>query len=229
MRTLLSQNTTDITSMRAFVSLKEKFPTWEEVLAAPDAVVEEAIRVGGLAAIKTARMKAILQTLVDERGACCMEWLRQESTEAVKAFLGQFKGIGPKTMSCVLMFNLCRPEFPVDTHVHRITASLGWCPQKFSREESYEHLNARVPDDCKFNLHVLLVEHGKICAACSKSGRGVDAVACPLAELKRGKKGGGKVSGKRKAADEKESKSPKAVKVEGAAAAAGTEDEKVPL
>ena len=34
-RTILSQNTTDVTSHRAFASLKEAFPTWEEVLGAP--------------------------------------------------------------------------------------------------------------------------------------------------------------------------------------------------
>jgi len=27
---------------------------------------------------------------------------------------------------------------------------------------AYEHLNRRVPDACKFDLHVLLVEHGKV-------------------------------------------------------------------
>ena len=27
---------------------------------------------------------------------------------------------------------------------------------------TYEHLNRTVPDQCKFDLHVLLVEHGKV-------------------------------------------------------------------
>ena len=34
-RTILSQNTTDITSARAFASLKQLFPTWEQVQSAP--------------------------------------------------------------------------------------------------------------------------------------------------------------------------------------------------
>jgi endonuclease III len=45
-----------------------------------------------------------------------MEYLREMSTEAVKAELSRFKGVGPKTISCVLMFNMQRHEFPVDTH-----------------------------------------------------------------------------------------------------------------
>lgn len=34
-RTILSQNTTDVNSHRAFASLKEAHPTWQSVLEAP--------------------------------------------------------------------------------------------------------------------------------------------------------------------------------------------------
>lgn len=184
-RTMLSQNTTDITSMRAFKTLKERFPTWEGVLEAPNEEIEDAIRVGGLAAIKCERIKALLTTVKEERGKICLEWLRNEQTETVKAFLSRFKGVGPKTISCVLMFCLHRDEFPVDTHVHHITKALNWCPQTCSREQAYEHLNVLVPDAVKYDLHVLLVKHGKVCSSCSKNGRGVKD--CPLVEFKRSK------------------------------------------
>lgn len=64
----------------------------------------------------------ILQTLLEERPKDCkdgepsMEYLRQLTTEEIKAELGRFKGVGPKTIACVLMFTLAREEFPVDTH-----------------------------------------------------------------------------------------------------------------
>jgi endonuclease-3 len=44
-RTLLSQNTTDKTSARAFATLKERFPDWQAVRHAPMADVADAIRV----------------------------------------------------------------------------------------------------------------------------------------------------------------------------------------
>lgn len=44
-RTLLSQNTTDATSGRAFATLKQRFPGWDAVLRAPPADVADAIRV----------------------------------------------------------------------------------------------------------------------------------------------------------------------------------------
>ena len=160
--TILSQNTTDTNSHRAFAILKHRFPTWDAVRTAKPTKVEDAIRCGGLAEIKVSRIQVILNTLVEERGECSMEYLRDMPDDEVKAELSRFKGVGPKTVSCVLMFCLKRADFPVDTHVWKIAKDLGWIPKGAGREEAYEHLNRRVPDDCKFDLHVLLVEHGKV-------------------------------------------------------------------
>ena len=43
-RTILSQNTTDVTSLRAFRELKTRFPTWQAVRVAPASAVSDAIR-----------------------------------------------------------------------------------------------------------------------------------------------------------------------------------------
>ena len=48
---------------------------------APPAVIEEAIRPGGLAAIKTGRIQLILDTLHRERGECSLEHLHAMSDE----------------------------------------------------------------------------------------------------------------------------------------------------
>ena len=160
--TILSQNTTDATSAVAFANLKRAFPTWEAVRVADPRPVEAAVKCGGLAEIKVRRIQVILNTLHEERGAACMEYLREMDDEAVKRELSRFKGVGPKTVSCVLMFCLKRPDFPVDTHVWKIAMTLGWIPKSATRDTAYEHLNRRVPDACKFDLHVLLVEHGKV-------------------------------------------------------------------
>lgn len=74
--TILSQNTTDSNSHRAFGILKARFPTWESVRVAKPKLVEDAIKSGGLAEIKVTRIQVILNTLVEERGQACMEYLR---------------------------------------------------------------------------------------------------------------------------------------------------------
>ena len=55
--TLLSQNTSDANSGRAFSHLLQRFPDWQAMLAAPTAEIEDAIRPGGLAPTKAPRLK----------------------------------------------------------------------------------------------------------------------------------------------------------------------------
>lgn len=178
-RTILSQNTTDATSARAFAELKRRFPTWPAVLQAPAASVADSIRVGGLADRKAAVVQAMLKAVKAETGDCELEHVRGWETEKARAYLTAFNGVGPKTASCVLAFALGRPDFPVDTHVHRIaTAVLGWAPKSATRDTAHVHLNGRVPDAVKVRLHVLLVEHGKRCPVCG-GGRGLEG-GCTL-------------------------------------------------
>ena len=84
--------------------------------------------------------------------------------------LVRFKGVGPKTVACVMMFCLARDEFPVDTHVWRISKNLGWVPAKANREDTYRHMNIRVPADircftcgavlCSSNLSMVHLSRG---------------------------------------------------------------------
>lgn len=105
-----------------------------------------------------------MQTVVEERGLAepSMEHLWDMDTDAVKAELGRFKGVGPKTISCVLMFTMRRGEFPVDTHVWKLAIKLGWVPKNATRETTYDHLNHKIPEPLKYDMHCLLVEHGKV-------------------------------------------------------------------
>ena len=171
--TILSQNTTDANAKAAFASLKRKFPGgWNEVVSCEDlGELEAAIRVAGLAKTRAAWIRSILRTVKEERGEPSLEYLRSMTDDEVKRDLRRFKGMGPKTISCVLLFALGRAEFPVDTHVLRISQKLGWVSQKATRESAYDYLNKVVPADVKLDLHCLLVTHGKICHRCAANGR----------------------------------------------------------
>ena len=163
-RTILSQNTTDATSAVAFANLKAVLPTWIEVLHAEEGVAEEAVRCGGLADVKMARVRTILTQILSERpeqSEPSLEFLHDWQNDDIKKYLGAMKGVGPKTISCVLMFTMGRAEFPVDTHVWKLAMKLGWVPKSASREVTYDLLNRMVPDQIKYDLHVLLVQHGK--------------------------------------------------------------------
>jgi len=190
--TMLSQNTTAANQNRAFASLKKTFPTWEEVANEKNTTrIEESIRVASLAQIRAERMLAMLQTIQKEKGSAHFEYLHSYDSNEIIKELSRFKGMGPKTISCVLLFALGKADFPVDTHVLRIAKMMNWIPQSFSREAAYEYLNSVVPDEYKLDLHCLLVTHGKMCVKCAARGKPQfppkEAWVCPMASIKSGK------------------------------------------
>jgi adenine-specific DNA glycosylase len=115
---------------------------------------------------KSGIIQGLLNQVYEERdGELSLEHLRDLSTEEAKQELTKYKGIGPKTASCVLMFNMKRADFPVDTHVHRVSTRLGFV-RGTTREQTYAFMNATMPDEIKRDMHVLLIRHGKqICKA----------------------------------------------------------------
>lgn len=182
-QTILSQNTTNANSTRAMQMLQRRFGgNWQRVWQAPLQQVSQAIACGGLGTIKAQRIKKILDTTLAERGTFSLDHLHTLSDEMAHKALMLFDGVGPKTASCVLLFCLGRDSFAVDTHVFRIAKLLGWIPKSASREQAYLHLDARVPQPLKYDLHVLLVRHGKCCVRCAPNNRPQFAPKgpCPL-------------------------------------------------
>lgn len=190
--TMLSQNTTDANSKAAYKNLKKHFPTWDSVAECHNIrKIEDAIRVAGLAKTRAERIRTMLRIVKDERGCASLDYISKLDDYGVKKELSRFKGLGPKTISCVLLFALGRPEFPVDTHVLRISQKMGWVGSSASREGAYDYLNRTIPDDVKMNLHCLLVFHGKICHRCAANGRPQfppkdgKRLSCPLVNVNK--------------------------------------------
>jgi endonuclease-3 len=159
--TILSQNTNDTNSGRAYASLRQRFPSWQAVLAADGQDLAEAIRVGGLANVKAPRIQQILRRVRDERGALSLDFLDAMTVAEAREYLLTLPGVGPKTAACVLLFSLHKPALPVDTHVHRVSQRLGLTPLKTSAEKAHELLEALVPADLYYPFHLLLIEHGR--------------------------------------------------------------------
>jgi len=164
--TVLSQHTSDINSERAFAQLKELFPSWERVAAAPVGQVADAIRCGGIADQKARRIQQILAAIEDREGRINLDRLDDLDDAAVAAYLESLPGVGPKTAACVLTFALGRAAFPVDTHVHRMAVRLGWIPAKTTADQAHRLLGPRVPPDIRYDLHLALITHGRqVCRA----------------------------------------------------------------
>jgi endonuclease-3 len=173
-QTILSQNTSDANSSRAFESLRQRFPTWRQCLDAPVKQVEAAIRAGGLAGIKSRRIQRILRQILREHGALSLEFIRHTPLEQARHYLQRLDGVGPKTAACVLMFGYNRPALPVDTHVHRVARRLGLIADHTTAEAAHALLEKACPPRLIYPFHVLMVEHGRrtcrarapVCSAC---------------------------------------------------------------
>ena len=179
--TILSQNTNDINRDRAYLKLRERFPTWEEVRDADEAEVINAIRPAGLGNQKGPRIQNILREITRQRGDLDLEFLKELSVSDAEEWLLGFKGVGPKTASIVIQFSLGKPAFPVDTHIYRVTGRLGLRPEGMNADQSHKHLAAIFPTDSYFAAHLNLIRHGReICQA-----RRVDCENCRLNDLCR--------------------------------------------
>ena len=163
---LLSQNTSDANSERAFANLVAEFGDWKRVMQANADSIAEAIAAGGLNRVKAPRIKAILEQVQNDRGALDLMFLKDMPLEEARAWLESLPGVGPKTAACVLLFSLGRPALPVDTHVYRVSQRLGLIGKKVSPDEAHRVLQKKVPADMIYEFHMHMVRHGRrICRA----------------------------------------------------------------
>jgi endonuclease-3 len=160
---ILSQATSDTNSDRTFAALKKRFPSWDDALRARASTVADTIRAGGLANQKAAVIKDLLGQIKEKHGTLDLDFLHELSNEEAVRYLSQFRGIGPKTVACTLLF-ACRKEvFPLDTHIFRILRRVGLIPQKCSDARAHEIMNRIVPAGKFYSFHVNLVRHGRRC------------------------------------------------------------------
>ena len=159
--TLLSQNTNDRNSREGFRRLKAAFPDWAAVEKAHWRKVASAIRVSGLANVKSRRIKQILRRLREERGGYSLDFLKEWDTDVAREYLLSIPGVGPKTAACVLLFSFGRPVLPVDTHIHRVARRLGLIGPRVNAEQAHAELQAISPDAWVYPLHLLMIRHGR--------------------------------------------------------------------
>jgi endonuclease-3 len=164
--TILSQNTSDANSGRAFTSLKASFDSWEAVASAPAEHIAQVIRSGGLFQIKAIRIRQVLEQIEKEQGRISLDSLKSKPMVEAEDYLTRMPGVGHKTASCVLLFSLGKPSLPVDTHVFRVAKRLGLIDSRVSAEKAHSLLQEQIPPSKVYQFHVHTIEHGRqICRA----------------------------------------------------------------
>lgn len=175
--TILSQNTNDINRDKAFDKLKKTYgEDYESIQKAPKEELVDTIRVAGLGPTKADRIQEALRIIYEKEGEYSVEFLNELDLESGKKWLTDIPGIGPKTASVILGFHFRKPTIPVDTHVHRLANRYKLVPEGSSRNKTHEVLEKTVPDEIKYDFHILLIEHGR--AACKATNDNCQCELC---------------------------------------------------
>lgn len=161
---ILSQATSDANSRRTFENLKKRFKSREEILNAYESEIADAIRFGGLANQKAKVIKDLLRQIREVNGRLSLKFIEKMTDEEARDFLNRFRGIGPKTVACTLLFACHKEVFPLDTHIFRVLKRMGILPEKITDAKAHRLLDELVPKGKFYSLHVNLIRLGrKIC------------------------------------------------------------------
>jgi endonuclease III len=166
--TMLSHRTADPQTWAAYNELRQRFPTWQQVVDAPVPEIDEAIDRTTFHEQKAPRIKAVLKRVQEEHGSFDIDFLADLPVAEADAWLQSLGGVGPKTSACVLLFSLKMPVLPVDTHVHRVSIRLGLIDEKVNANDAHAILLSLLPDPNNAKdvlaLHRNMLLHGqRIC------------------------------------------------------------------
>lgn len=158
--TILSQNTNDQNSFKAYRNLKNNFKNWDEVAELKPAQIEKHIKVAGLGKQKSKAIFELLQSLKKKQNIISLNHIKKNSDTEILNELTSFNGVGIKTASCVLLFSLDRNICPVDTHVHRVLNRIGLVKTNNPEKTFYEILN-KIPEGIAHSFHTNLIRLGR--------------------------------------------------------------------
>ncbi len=164
--TIISQNTADINTERAFEELSKHFEIKPQTLAnAKVSEIEGCLHVAGLFRSKSKAIKAVSEIIIEKFGGSLAPVLCLPLDEA-RATLMELPGVGPKTADVVLLFSANQPTVPVDTHVNRVSKRLGLAPAKGDYEAVRLSLQSTFAPKDYLAVHLLLIALGrKFCKA----------------------------------------------------------------
>ena len=164
--TIISQNTADTNTERAFENLSREFEITPKALAyAKTSQLEECLRAGGLYKSKAKTIQTASKTVLENFSGSLNSILSLPTEEARKKLM-EMQGVGPKTADVVLLFSANKPTIPVDTHVNRVSKRLGLAPANGNYEDVRLSLQSFFTSRDYLSVHLLLIAHGrKYCKA----------------------------------------------------------------
>lgn len=157
---ILSNRTTPRIHRMVYAALRAEFPTWDALLPDDVRTVRRILGPAGLGNLRANQIIEIVRRVRDAFGRATLAPLRGMSDNDAEGFLTALPGVGRKVAKCVLMYSLNRNALPVDVHVHRLAARLGFAVKK-RPDTSQDLIEGAVPPDLRYGFHVNAVAHGR--------------------------------------------------------------------
>jgi endonuclease III len=164
--TILSQNTNDLNSHKAYVNLKSGYPHFLDLADAKPGEIVRLIKVGGIANKKSRTIINVVRDIRKQFPRFDRKSLKSEERNSLIDRLRGLNGVGYKTASCLSLFALGDDDaFPVDTHVHRVLNRIGIVREK-TPDKTYLAVRDLIPRGMGYEIHINLIKFGrKICTA----------------------------------------------------------------
>lgn len=164
-RTILSQQNTSAVARRQYEALRLAYPRWEAALTDGPDGIEKTLKAagGGLSRIKAGYIYGVLAALEERQGKLSLRETRALSDTQARALLESLPGVGMKTASLILLFDLIRPAIPVDSNIERLAKRLEWVPQRWNAEKVERWFDLVLPHEWAFRqaFHLAGVRHGR--------------------------------------------------------------------
>ena len=167
---MLSAQTTDKKVNLVTRVLFDRFKSIDELIEADIKCIEEIVRPLGIASVKSKRIKEIAYIVKHKYNGV---------VPSKKEELITLPGVGVKTANVVRVEYFKIPEFPVDTHVHRVSKRLGLINENDDVETTEEVLRNMFDKENWGKLHHQFIHFGRYkCKAINP-----DCAGCPFVDI----------------------------------------------
>ncbi|MSS73811.1 MAG: hypothetical protein EXS64_20340 [Candidatus Latescibacteria bacterium] len=160
---ILTQNTAWTNVEKAIANLKARDLMQPERLAALDpAALATLLRPAGYFNVKTRRLRAFLDYLLNTYGGEVGR-MRREETARLRAELLSVHGVGAETADSILLYALGKPAFVVDAYTRRVFHRLGLSAADATYDDLQRMFVSALPRDVDLynEYHALIVALGK--------------------------------------------------------------------
>ncbi|ADN51705.1 endonuclease III domain-containing protein [Vulcanisaeta distributa] len=165
--TILTQNTNDRNALRAYENLIRVAGdiTPQRLIGIGEDALANAIKPAGMHRIRARKIIELSRVILERYGGD-LTWIVDSPLDEARKALLELPGVGEKTADVILV-NLGKPTFPVDTHITRISIRLGIVKSRNYREIQKAWMGILTPDPSRYlEVHLKLIQFGRdVCRA----------------------------------------------------------------